>query len=171
MVVTSTPDTQSAPPISPQAITRIGRAVSFRMGVTDENAPSEGETSPRPTIRDPTGPKTTLRAHEEQYFRLQNQSQTYLPLFPDDLAGSGTTEFHTANDQTLRSAVHGETPHLHRPSRTSQTTWLSSITSPPPMRMFLSLTGTTPSGTLSGKHSRSLSTRITRYRLSLSLTS
>ena len=31
-----------------------------------------------------------------------------LPLFPEDLAGSESTEFHTANDQTLRSAVHGD---------------------------------------------------------------
>ena len=36
LVVTSTPHTQSAPPMSPQAITRIRRSISFRMGgVTD----------------------------------------------------------------------------------------------------------------------------------------
>ena len=67
---------------------------------------AEGETAPRPRIRDPTGLKPTLRAHEEQYFRLQIQSQTDLPLFPDDVAGSGDTEFHAANDQTLKSATH-----------------------------------------------------------------
>ena len=108
-VVTCTPHTQNAPPMSPQAITRTGRAVSFRMGgITDENVPSEGEAAPRSRIRDTTGLKPALRAHEEQYFRLQNLSQTELPLFPDDLAASGATEFHTANDQTLRSATHGD---------------------------------------------------------------
>ena len=107
-VVTSTPHTQSAPPMSPQAITRIGRTVSFRLGgITDENALTEGETTPQSRIRDPAGPKPTLRAHEEEYFRLHNQSQTELPLFPDDLTGSGTAEFHTAN-QTLKSSVHGD---------------------------------------------------------------
>ena len=105
-VVTSTPHNQNAPPMSPQAITRIGRVVSF-MGVTDDDAPPGGEAAPRPRVRDPAGPKPTLRAHEHQYFKLQNQSQTELPLFPDDLAGCGSTEFHTANDQTLKSAVHG----------------------------------------------------------------
>ena len=61
-----------------------------------------------PRVRDPAGLKPTLRAHEEQYFRLQNQSQTDLPLVPEDLTASGTAEFHTANDQTLRSTIHGE---------------------------------------------------------------
>ena len=56
-------------------------------GITDENAPPEGETAPQPRIRDPTGRKPTLRAHEEEYFRLQNQSQTELQLFPEDLVG------------------------------------------------------------------------------------
>ena len=108
-VVTSTPHIQNTPPMSPQAITRIGRTVSFRVGgITDENALSEGVAAPRPRIRDPTGPKPTLWAHEEEYFRLQNQSQTELPLFPDDLAGSGATAFHTANNQTLKSSVHGD---------------------------------------------------------------
>ena len=106
-VVTSTPHNQNAPPMPPPTIARIRRAVSF-VGVTDENTPAEGEAAPRQRVRDPSVPKPTLRAHEEQYFRLQNQSQTDLPLFPNDLSGSGTTEFHTANDQTLRSAVHSE---------------------------------------------------------------
>ena len=111
MVVTSPPHTQNAPPMSPQAITRIGRAVSFNLGgTTDENRPSEGETAPRQQIRVPTGPKPTLRAHEEEYFRLQNQSQTEPPLFLDDLADSGATEFHTANDQTLKASVQEDTP-------------------------------------------------------------
>ena len=45
LVVTSTPHSRSAPPMSPQAITRIRRSISFRMGgITDENALSEGET-------------------------------------------------------------------------------------------------------------------------------
>ena len=65
-------------------------------------------SAPRARIRDPAGPKPTLRAHEEQYFRLQSQSQRELPRFPEDLTGSGSTEFHMANEQTLRSAVHGE---------------------------------------------------------------
>ena len=108
-VVISMPQNETAPPMPPQAITRIQRAVSFRLaGMTDENTPTEGEAAPRARIRDPAGPKPTLRAHEEQYFRLQSQSQMELPLFPEDLAGSGSTEFHTANDQTMRSAVHGD---------------------------------------------------------------
>ena len=46
-VVTSTPHNQNAPPMSPQAITRIGRTVSFRVdGIADENALSEGEAAP-----------------------------------------------------------------------------------------------------------------------------
>ncbi len=106
-VTTSTPHDPNAPLPSPQAIPRIGRVVSFA-GVTDENAPRAGETAPRSRIRDPAGPKPTLRAHEEQYFRLQNQSQTELPLLPDDLTGSESTEFYTANDQTLRSAAHDD---------------------------------------------------------------
>ena len=37
--VTSTPHNQNAPPMSPQAFTRIGRTVSFRVGgITDENS-------------------------------------------------------------------------------------------------------------------------------------
>ena len=106
-VATSTPHNQEVPPMPLQTITRIRRAVSF-MGVTDENIPLAGETAPRPRVRDPDNPKPTLRAHEEQYFRLQSQSQTELPLFPDDLSSSGATEFHTANDQTLKSAIHGD---------------------------------------------------------------
>ena len=58
-------------------------------------------------VQDPSH-KPILRAHEEEYFRLQNQSQTELPLFPEDLAGSGATEYHTAIDQSLMPSVHGE---------------------------------------------------------------
>ena len=108
-MVTSTPHNQNALPMSPQAITRIGRTVSLRVGgITDENALSEEEITPRLRIQDPTGPKQTLRAHEEEYFRLQNQSQTELPLFPDKLTGYGATKFHTAHDQTLKSSLHGD---------------------------------------------------------------
>ena len=71
-----------------------------------ENAPRTGETAPRLRIRDPAGPKPTLRGHEEQYFRLQSQSQTELPLVPDDLTGAESTEYYTANDQTLKSTAH-----------------------------------------------------------------
>ena len=104
-VTTSTPHDPNAPLPSPQTIPRIGRAVSFA-GVTDENALRTGETVPILRRRDPAGPKPTLRAHEEQYFRLQNQSQTELPLVPDDLTGAESTEYYTANDQTLKSTVH-----------------------------------------------------------------
>ena len=66
-VIASTPHNQNAPPLSPQAITRIERAVTFRMGgSTDENAPAGRETTAKPRVRDPTGTKPTLRAHEEQ---------------------------------------------------------------------------------------------------------
>ena len=104
-VITSTPHDPNAPLPSPQTIPRIGRAVSFA-GVMDENAPRTGETAPILRRRDPAGPKPTLRAHEEQYFRLQSQSQTELPLVPDDLTGAESTEYYTANDQTLKSTVH-----------------------------------------------------------------
>ena len=106
-VTTSTPHDPNAPLPSPQAIPRIGRVVSFA-GVTDENAPRAGETAPRSRIWDSAGPKPTLRAHEEQYFRLQSQSQTELPLLPDDLTGSESTEYYTANDQTLKSTAHDD---------------------------------------------------------------
>ena len=104
-VTTSTPHDPNAPLPSPQTIPRIGRTVSFA-GVGIENEPQEGETPPRTRTRDPAVPKPVLRAHEEQYLKIQSQSQTELPLVPDDLTRSGSTAYYTASDQTLKSAVH-----------------------------------------------------------------
>ena len=50
-VATSTPHNQNAPPLSLQTITRMERAVTFRMGgSTDENAPTGKETTTRPRV-------------------------------------------------------------------------------------------------------------------------
>ena len=89
--------------------------VSFA-GVTDENELPEGEAAPRTRIRDPAGPKATLRAHEEQFLRLQSQSQTELPLLPDDLTRSGSATYYTASDQTLKSAVHNDGDNAFTPA-------------------------------------------------------
>ena len=52
--------------------------------------------------------KPILREHEEEYYRQQNQSQVDLPLFPEDLSGSGSSEYFTANDQSFKSSTHSD---------------------------------------------------------------
>ena len=94
--------------MSPQTAPRAARKVSF-----GEDATSGGSLATEGGARrypDAPGRKPTLRDHEEEYYRYQNQSQTNLPLFPEDLSGSGSgsSEYFTANDQSFKSSVHAE---------------------------------------------------------------
>ena len=105
---TSTPYQPDFQPMSPQTAPRAARKVSFgEDAASGEPLVTEGGARRYP---DTPGRKPTLRGHEEEYYRYQNQSQTELPLFPEDLSGSGSgsSEYFTANDQSFKSSVHAE---------------------------------------------------------------
>ena len=103
---TSTPYQPEFQPMTPQTVARVARKVSFGEATdVGRQATEEGGARRYP---DTPARKPTYRGHEEEYFRYQNQSQTDLPLFPEDLSGSGSSEYFTANDQSFKSSTHSE---------------------------------------------------------------
>ena len=105
---TSTPYQSDFQAVSPQTAQRVARKVSFGDDANLGKQPTiEGGARRYP---DTPARKPMLRDHEEEYYRYQNQSQTELPLFPEDLSGSGSgsSEYFTANDQSFKSSVHAE---------------------------------------------------------------
>ena len=105
---TSTPYQPDFQPMSPQTAPRVARKVSFGEATNlGKHSTEEGGARRYP---DTPARKPTYRDHEEEYYRYQNQSQTDLPLFPEDLSGSGSgsSEYFTANDQSFKSSTHSE---------------------------------------------------------------
>ena len=103
---TSTPYQPDFQPMSPQTAPRAARKVSF--GEDTNLGKQSTEQGGARRYPDTPARKPTYTDHEEEYYRYQNQSQTDLPLFPEELSGSGSSEYFTANDQSFKSSTHSE---------------------------------------------------------------